>query len=135
MISSERQEMRQIFFNAWKKYTEKLPLEALEAQLVEIIEQHPEYHLLLSQPTLYLDKDFDETNPILHLSLHLSVRDQVKTNRPAGIQTIFQTLCQRYADSHKAEHHLMECLAHFLWQAQQTNTMPSDEDYLEYLNR
>jgi len=98
MFSSDRDAMRKIFFEAWRKHQEKLPLEQLEAQLIDIILFHPEYQVLLDNPEQYQTVDFDETNPFLHLSLHLAIREQIKTNRPAGVTAIYETLCQHLQD-------------------------------------
>lgn len=133
----ERNKMRIIFFDAWKKYKNTMPLETLEKQIVEIILQHPEYHKILDQPEKYIDKDylpeFGETNPFLHMGLHLSVREQVNTNRPEGIRDIFFKLAKKYPDSNDAEHIIMQCIAENLWQAQQTGQMVNDADYLQQL--
>ena len=131
----ERNVMRKVFFGSFRKHHEKLPLEPLEAQILDIILLHPEYHPLLSQPDVYQEKDFSDTNPFLHLSLHLAIREQINTNRPAGIQTVFQHLSQKLHDRHAAEHKMMECLTDILSRAQQTGTMPDEKDYLEYLQR
>ena len=91
--SNDRQQLRQSFFDAWQKLQYKKPLSPLEMQIAQVIVDHPEYHQLFNHPDKYLDKDylpeFGETNPFLHLSLHLSIRDQVSTNRPPGMKKIF----------------------------------------------
>jgi hypothetical protein len=120
MFSTNRSEMRTIFFEAWRKYCEQLPLEALEMQIVNIILQHPEYHALLKQRDTYQEQDFDENNPFMHLSLHLAINEQINTNRPHGIQAIFRTFREELDDIHQAEHRLMDCLTDFLWQAHQS---------------
>lgn len=133
MFSSERHEIRNMFFTAWKKYLDKLPLEPLEAQIVDVILLHPEYQPIFSHPDRYQDKDFAEANPFFHIGLHLSLREQINTNRPAGIKIIYETLCQRYGDRHEVEHKMMDCLASVLWEAQQSGVMPAEENYLSRL--
>ncbi len=133
MFSTDRDQLRKVFFDAWQKYKQHLPIEPLEAQLIEIMLLHPEYHSVLDQPDNFHLHDFAESNPFLHMSLHLAIREQVNTNRPAGIQAIYQQHCVKSQDAHIAEHIMMDCLAEVLWQAQQDGKMPDEENYLRLL--
>jgi hypothetical protein len=135
MTQSDRDESRQFFFTAWQKHLTKTPVEPLEAQIIEIILQHPEYHDLLSHPENNQNKDFTQDNPFLHMGLHLALREQISTNRPAGIQAIYQTLIAKHGDTLYVEHQMMECLAMILWQSQRSSAMPSEEQYLENLKK
>lgn len=134
-----RRQLRQFFFDVWQKHEKKLALEPLDQQLLQIILQHPEYHFIFSQPEKYLEQDyvpeFGETNPFLHIALHLSVLDQVTTNRPEGIRDIYTALCQKSGDALTAEHIMMECIAESLWQAQRSGQMPNEADYLNQLRK
>ncbi len=132
---TERDELRQVFFEAWRKHQAHLPIEPLEAHIIEIILLHPEYHELLAHPEKYQTENFSETNPFLHLSLHLALREQINTNRPIGITAIYNTLCQKYPDPHHAEHKMLECLGQILWDAQQRGKMPDEQYYLETLKK
>jgi hypothetical protein len=134
-MTAERDELRKVFFESWRKHQSRLPIEPLEAQLIDIILMHPEYHDLLNQPENVAIENFNETNPFLHMSLHLAIREQVATNRPQGIQLIYEKLCEKYSDVHIAEHHILECLADMLWQAQQNDKMPDEKIYLERLKQ
>lgn len=135
MFSSDRGEYRKIFFDAWHKHKEKKLLEPLEAQLIEIILLHPEYQTVLDDPANNQTKDFNASNPFLHMSLHLGIREQVSTNRPAGIKEVYLQLSDKYQDVHKAEHKMMEYLAKLLWDAQQSGKMPDETEYLEGLKK
>lgn len=135
MTQSDRNEARKIFFTAWQKHQAQTPVEPLEAQIIEIILQHPEYHHLLNDLENNLDKDFTEENPFLHLSLHLALREQVSTNRPAGIQSIYQTLLNKHGDTLFVEHKMIEVLAVILWKSQRSGSMSSEEEYLENLRK
>ncbi|TAK77285.1 MAG: DUF1841 family protein [Gammaproteobacteria bacterium] len=133
MYSNHREAYRQAFFIAWQKWQKKLPLEAVEAQLVEIIIQHPEYHALLEKPEAYQYQEFSlEENPFFHMSLHLAIREQIHTNRPAGIAQLYQQLIQT-SQPHEVEHSMMTCLAQVMQAAQQSGEMPEEEEYLEKL--
>ena len=123
---------RQVFYDAWKKAKQGELLTPLEAQVVAVIEVHPEYHVFLEkrQPP----SSFPEGNPFLHMGLHLAIREQINTNRPHGIQLIYKTLCQERQSSLEVEHVIMDTLAKILWEAQQTGVEPDESAYLMALN-
>lgn len=135
---SQRQ-LRQQFFDSWRKYKNDKMLTALERQVAEVILIHPEYHQLLGSPNSSIDKQYlpesGETNPFLHMSLHISIRDQVTTNNPQGITEIYNKLCHRLGDQHNAEHKMLECLASFMWEVQSQNKTPDMDVYLGNLRR
>jgi hypothetical protein len=109
----------------------------LEAQITAVIESHPEYHGDITSDNLDRDymPDGGQTNPFLHMGLHLSIREQVATNRPAGIAGIHESLTAKTSDAHAAEHQMIECLAETLWDAQNQNAPPDEQKYLERLRR
>ncbi len=136
---SDRRQSRQFFFDTWQKYQSKQALGPLEQQLLQIILQHPEYHFIFSQPEKYLEYEYlpelGETNPFLHMALHLSVLEQVSTNRPEGIREIYHALCKKSGSSLEAEHQMMGCIVESLWQAQRSGQMPNEANYLNQLRK
>jgi hypothetical protein len=137
IFGQNRQELRQMYVDAWQKSGNAEVLSPLEAQIAAVVQQHPEYQPMLDQAAL--DSDFQpeggQTNPFLHMGLHLAIREQVGTNRPAGITAIHQHLSQKTGDSHTAEHQMIDCLAESLWEAQGANQPPDEQKYLERLQR
>ncbi len=136
IFGQDRNELRKMYADAWKKHCDKAPLTPLEAQIADIVSWHPEYHDDVTGDDL--DKDYTpdggQTNPFLHMGLHLGIREQVATNRPAGINGVFATLAGSTGDAHAAEHQMIDCLAETLWEAQSQNTMPDEEKYLQRLH-
>ena len=134
IFGEDRNELRKMYADAWQKYCDKRPLTPLEAQITQVIEDHPEYHTAVTGD---LDRDFTveggQTNPFLHMGLHLGIREQVSTNRPAGIAAIFKALAALAGGPHDAEHRMIDCLAETLWEAQSNNTAPDEAAYLERL--
>jgi len=128
-----------MYVEAWRKARESLPLEPLEDQIVRVLEQHPEYHPIVESGEPALERDYTpeagESNPFLHMGLHLAVREQVGTDRPAGIAAIHRELARRLGDVHEAEHHMIECLAEELWSSQRSGRLPDETVYLESLRR
>lgn len=132
--SQSRAELRQMYVDAWRKRREKLPVEPVEAQIADVVQDHPEYHSALEQGDQVLDKDFQPeagaTNPFLHMGLHLAIREQVATDRPPGIKAAFASLLSKQPSAHDAEHVLIELLAEALWNAQRSGQAPDERAYL-----
>lgn len=134
MYTDNRELYRQAFYQAWQKHLKKLPLDAVEAQMVEVLILHPEYHHLFAQSTDFSKQEFAiEENPFFHLSLHIALLEQVRMDRPAGIQTIYRDLMIMAENKHDVLHQMMRCLAEMLWEAQKNGTIPDESIYLEKL--
>jgi hypothetical protein len=134
-----REQMRRMYLEAWRKFSAHQPLEPLEAQLAAVIAEHPEYIAWLESGEGTLSAEFTpeggRENPFLHMGLHLAIREQVATNRPAGITDIHQKLSGRLGGTHAAEHVMLELLAETLWDAQRQGRMPDEQAYLERLKK
>lgn len=132
-----REQMRRMYLESWRKFSEKQPLEPLEAQLAAVIAEHPEYLAWIEAGEAALAAEFTpesgRQNPFLHMGLHLAIREQVATNRPPGIAEIHRTLTARMGDAHAAEHVMLERLAETLWEAQRSGRAPDENAYLEKL--
>ena len=139
MFNPSRDQARQFLFDLWRKYAQHQPLTALESMALESILQHPEYHALLADPERFQDKDYlpeqGETNPFLHLSLHLAIAEQLSIDQPPGIKSRYQKLLAQSNDPHQAHHQLMECLGEMIWQAQRNRTAPDPAIYFDCLDR
>jgi hypothetical protein len=139
MFSNDRQSHRRIFITAWEKARAGKPLEPVEAQIVQILRQHPEYQAFISDAEAALEQDFlpeqGESNPFLHMGLHIAILDQLSIDQPAGIRRLYQHLLEKTGDAHEAEHRIMDCLAEAIWTLQR-NQAPFDErGYLDCINR
>ncbi|WP_455207288.1 DUF1841 family protein [Kaarinaea lacus] len=137
MFDVDRNQSRQMFFRAWQKHGNKEVLEPMEIMVVNVIQLHPEYHKLLENPEANQDKDYfpemGETNPFLHMGLHIAIKEQISINQPFGIKHHYQRLLQKHQDPHVVEHQIMECLAQMIWEAQRSNSFPDNEAYLACL--
>lgn len=135
IFSNQREQLRNFYIEAWRKAKSNQPLNALEQQITQVIFDHPEYHAYLDNEKS-LEADFPpelgQSNPFLHMGLHLGLREQIATNRPSGIREIYQQLLLKH-DSLETEHLMMEHLVESIWQAQRNNTMPDEDIYLANL--
>jgi hypothetical protein len=144
LFGTDRQRLRQVYYEAWQARCAGRPLQPLQAEIVAVIEQHPEYHALLENPHHGTDRDYPpelgETNPFLHMGMHLAIREQLGTDRPAGIRALYAALLRRGGDEHALQHRIMDCLAEMIWLAQHDNSAPDEQQYLScirslYANR
>ncbi len=139
MYGNDRSSLRRVFFNAWEKYQQSQALEGIETVLVDIILQHPEYHYVLEDRERYLDRDWlpedGETNPFMHMSMHVSIEEQLATNSPRGIAEHFSRIMDTGLDRHEAMHSMLECLGEAIWQAQRDASINLEETYLECLEK
>jgi len=134
-----RSSLRRMYVEAWRKHRASLPVEPVEDQIIRVIELHTEYARVLESGDDALDRDYTpeggQTNPFLHMGLHLAIREQVATNRPAGIANVHRALVAKLDDAHEAEHAMIECLGAALWNAQRAGLPPDEAAYLEALRK
>ncbi len=133
-----RDEIRQVYLKVWQKMQNQSLLEPLEAIIADVIKLHPEYHSMLEMGETAKQKDFSpedgQTNPFLHMGMHITLREQAGGDRPAGILDIYQKLVQQKG-IHETEHAMMECLGQTLWNAQRHDAMPDENAYLACLRQ
>lgn len=139
IFGQDRDQLRQIWFDAWNNHQSGKLLIPLHQELIKIIQLHPEYQVIFKQQEQYLGKEylpeFGETNPFLHMSMHQGIHEQLSSGRPKGIRKVYEKLCQQTGDPHEAEHAMMESFAETLWQAQKTATMPDENAYLKRIKK
>ena len=137
MFNPSREQTRRFFIEAWRKQCTKTILSELEAMAAGHILNHPEYHALLSEGEAGLERDWlpemGETNPFLHLALHLAISEQLAIDQPPGIRSAYDKLLVRTQDPHAAQHAIMDCLAEVIWQAQRRQSAPDGALYLQCL--
>ena len=139
MFNPSRDEVRQFFFAAWSKHQAKTPLVGLETTAVDVMLAHPEYHATLAAPQSAVDRDYrvedGQSNPFLHMSLHLAIEEQLGIDQPPGIRAEFTRLVARSGDRHEALHAILECLGKTVWAAQRNNSPPDSDAYLDCIRR
>lgn len=137
LFNQDRDAMRQYFLQTWQQAQNNEPLDQLQMIIALVIEKHPEYHAFLKKGEDAVAKDFipemGETNPFLHMGMHIGLHEQLSTNRPSGIVDIYREMVKKLGDDHAAEHEMMECLGEMLWKSQRNNTMPDEQEYLRSL--
>lgn len=139
MFNPSRDQVRQFFFDTWAKYHAGQPLAGAEVPALDAILAHPEYHPVLDDPERYRERDYPpelgETNPFMHLSMHLAIAEQVSIDQPAGVRERYRKLAAHCGDAMAAQHHLIDCLAEMVWQAQRSGTAYDGAAYLACIDR
>ena len=139
MFNPSREQVRDFFFETWRKYRAAEPLAGLETVALGIALLHPEYHPVLDDPERYRGEayfpELGETNPFLHMSLHLALEEQISIDQPQGVAGRFALLAARAGDRHRALHEAIECLAEMVWRAQRDAAPPDGQAYLANLDK
>lgn len=137
MFNPSRDQARQFLVDAWHKRRMTVPATPLETLAADLVALHPEYHALLEADDA-LNREWTpeqgETNPFLHLSLHLAVAEQLSIDQPPGIRVLFEQLLIR-RERHDALHVVLEALGETIWQAQRDRQPLDAEAYLERIRQ
>jgi hypothetical protein len=137
MFTPSQQDVRRFFCDCFRKSHAREILTPIEAIAADWIQQHPEYDDVLNNPDVALEANYSvdqgKSNPFLHLSMHLSISEQISVDQPRGVKRAFQILAKRLNSEHDAHHQMMECLGEMMWNSQRTNLPPDGEAYVEAL--
>lgn len=139
MFNPTRDQSRQFLFDLWEKHRAGAALTPLESLALSIVLEHPEYHAVLDDRERNMAREWKpeagETNPFLHLAMHLAIEEQVSIDQPPGIRAALHELARRHGNMHDARHDVMDCLAEMIWNAQRHGTPFDNATYLDCLAR
>jgi hypothetical protein len=139
MFNPSQEEVRRFFCETFRKMRGNDILTPLEAIARDWIVEHPEYHDDFADVDAALAADYSveqgKSNPFLHLSMHLSIAEQISIDQPPGIRAAFILLANRLGSEHEAYHEIMECLGEMIWQSQRSGLPPDGVAYVECVQR
>ncbi len=139
MFNPSQHDVRRFFCEAYRKTHNNEILTPLEAVARDWIVQHPEYadHLGDVEQALAADYTVEggQANPFLHLSMHLSIAEQIGIDQPPGIKAAARALAQKLGSEHDAHHEIMECLGQMIWTSQRNGTPPDGAAYIDCVRR
>ena len=139
MFNPTQADVRRFLCGVHAKTQSGAPMEAIETLASLWIAEHPEYHADLSDADAAVARNYDETpgqtNPFLHLSMHLSISEQCSIDQPRGIRQAVELLAHRRGDLHAAHHEVMECLGQMLADAQSSGRPPDGDAYVASVQR
>ena len=139
MFAPSQNDVRRFFCETFRKLRDGAPLTPMEAIAADWIADHPEYTDDLTDveaalAAVYTVED-GRANPFLHLSMHLTISEQVSIDQPRGIKQAFGLLAAKRGSAHAAQHEVMECLGEMVWASQKSGLPPDGERYLECVRR
>ena len=139
MFNPTQADVRRFLCGVHTKAQSGAPMEAIETLASLWIAEHPEYHADLADVDAAIARNYDETpaqtNPFLHLSMHLSISEQCSIDQPRGIRQAVELLAKRRGDLHKAHHEVMECLGQMLADSQRNGHAPDGNQYVAAVQR
>jgi uncharacterized protein HemX len=139
MFAPSQHDVRRFFCDAHRKRREGLPLTTMETIAADWTDQHPEYHAELGDVEAALAAVYDvkagRTNPFLHLSMHLTISEQVSIDQPRGIKQAYELLAAKRGSAHEAQHEVMECLGEMMWTSQRSGQPPDGHKYIDCVRR
>jgi len=139
MFAPSQNDVRRFFCETRRKQRDGAPLTPMEAIAADWIAAHPEHHAELDDLDAALAAVYDvesgRTNPFLHLSMHLTISEQVSIDQPRGIRQAVELLAAKRGSAHAAQHEVMECLGEMVWASQRSGQPPDGQQYLECVRR
>ena len=139
MFTPSQQDVRRFFCEAFRKRQAGEILTPLEAIASDWIDQHEEYDKVLRDLDTALSADYSvekgNSNPFLHLSMHLSISEQIAVDQPRGVRAASDVLTTKFNSQHEAHHEIMECLGEMIWHSQRSGLPPDGDAYIEALRK
>jgi hypothetical protein len=139
MFSPSQADVRRFFCDVYAKSRSGQAMEAIETIASLWLDEHPEYHNDVSDVDAALAAmpltQEGQTNPFLHLSMHLSISEQCSIDQPRGIRQAVELLTHRRDSLHDAHHEVMECLGKMIWESQRAGRPPDGDAYIACVQR
>ena len=139
MFNPSQEEVRRFFCGVQAQARSGELMDALETLASEWLKEHPEYAGDLADADAAVARVYDgqdgQSNPFLHLSMHLSISEQCSIDQPRGIRQAVELLAARRNSLHDAHHEAMDCLGEMLWESQRAGRPPDGAAYVECVQR
>ncbi len=139
MFQPSQADVRRFFCAAHARQQAGLPLDPMQAVAAQWISEHPEYHADLADEAAALAAIYSvedgRANPFLHLSMHLSIHEQMAIDQPSGIRAAVLRLAEQRRSLHSAHHAVMESLGQMVWASQRSGLPLDGQAYLDAVQR
>lgn len=139
MYTPSQLDVRRFFCATYRQWQAGAALDPMQKLAQPWVAEHPEYFAELADEATALALEYrvedGQTNPFLHLSLHLAVEEQLSIDQPPGIRAAFDRLLARRGDRHDALHAILECLGETVFRSARDRAPPDADAYLECIRR
>lgn len=139
MFNPSQADVRRFFCAVLAKSIGDQPMDTLETLAGQWLQEHPEYKDDLADADVAVAREYQgddgNSNPFLHLSMHLSISEQCSIDQPRGIRQAVELLAARRSSLHDAHHEAMECLGQMLWESQRAGRPPDGDVYVACVQR
>lgn len=97
---------RDKLYDLWHRAKEGDALEGEEAILARMMQEHVEYHKVWERLNEISGEEFmiDDVNPIMHVSMHSVIENQLEQNTPPEARKALDALLKRDVSRHEAIH-------------------------------
>ena len=139
MFNPSQADVRRFFCSVYAKAQAGQALQAIEKIASLWIAEHPEHTAALADVDAALARmaqaEDGNSNPFLHLSMHLSISEQCSIDQPRGIRQAVELLTHRHDSLHEAHHQVMTCLGQMIWESQRAGRAPDGNSYVACVQR
>ncbi len=139
MFNPSQEDVRRFFCQVYAKQQSDQLSDALETLAGLWVDEHPEFHSDLADCDAALKRHYGgeagQSNPFLHLSMHVSISEQCSIDQPRGIRQAVELLAAKRNSLHDAHHEVMECLGTMLWESQRSGQPPDGQAYIDAVQR
>lgn len=104
------------------------PLEEEDKRMIAVMRQHPEYSDLWGRLDELSDEEIerDGTNPILHITIHQTIENQLAEDDPQEVRHVLERLVAQGLSRHEAIHRIGSVLSEEIFYMMQ-DQQPYDE--------
>jgi hypothetical protein len=132
-----RQTSRKRYSDIWQ--TAKLggQLEGEDAQLAQVMRDHPEYYDIWESTTeLPMEQTtLDEGDPFAHVVVHTVIESQLAQNDPPEVRLVLKYKTSHHVPRHQAIHEIAYVFVQHLWKTLHDKTPFDNDAYRQDLNQ
>ncbi len=105
--------------------------------LVEVMQQHPEYHDLWGRLDELSDEEIerDGINPVVHVTIHQTIENQLAEDAPKEVRQVLEALMEQGLSRHEAIHRIGGVLSDEIFQIMKSQQPYDEVRYTRKLRR
>jgi hypothetical protein len=133
MKSLTRKHMRLV----WEGAQLNMPFSGEKARLAKVMREHPEYSHLWERLDELTDEEIEQggVNPILHVTTHLTIENQIADENPKEVRRVVEALMQQGLSRHEAIHQVGRVLSEEIFHLLNDERPFDEAGYIRKLRR